>query len=70
MRAVGYRQGMQYLAGELDEAEFRNKAITATRRLAKRQLTWLRNWPDLHQLTWGDAHSRAGLIREAISVRR
>ena len=45
LRAVGYRQGMEYLDGTLSQAEFRDKAVTATRRLAKRQLTWLRNWP-------------------------
>lgn len=48
MRAVGYRQAWQYLAGELSEPEFVEKAIIATRQLAKRQLTWLRNWPDLY----------------------
>jgi tRNA dimethylallyltransferase len=42
MRAVGYRQIWEYLAGNstLDAAE--QKAIAATRQLAKRQLTWLR----------------------------
>ncbi len=52
MRAVGYRQGMAYLAGEVDVDGFRESAVTATRRLAKRQLTWLRSWPDLQALTW------------------
>lgn len=47
MRAVGYRQIWQYLAGEIDEKTMREKAIVATRQLAKRQLTWLRSWPDL-----------------------
>ena len=41
-RAVGYRQGWQWLTGEIDEDRFRERAITATRQLAKRQLTWLR----------------------------
>ena len=42
MRAVGYRQLWQHLAGQsaLDEAT--ERAIAATRQLAKRQLTWLR----------------------------
>jgi len=46
MRAVGYRQIWQYLAGQvsLDEAE--QQATQATRRLAKRQLTWLRSDAD------------------------
>ena len=42
LRAVGYRQGWQHLAGEFDAAELRDRAIFATRQLAKRQLTWLR----------------------------
>ena len=45
MRAVGYRQVWQYLEGELDEAAMREQAIAATRQLAKRQLTWLRELP-------------------------
>ena len=42
MRAVGYRQLWRHLAGQcvLDEAI--ERAIAATRQLAKRQLTWLR----------------------------
>lgn len=43
IRAVGYRQGWQYLDGELDAAAFRDHAIFATRQLAKRQITWLRS---------------------------
>jgi tRNA dimethylallyltransferase len=42
MRCVGYRQTGQYLDGEYGLAELRNKAVAATRQLAKRQLTWLR----------------------------
>ncbi len=43
MRSVGYRQVWSYLAGEIDYATMRNKALFATRQLAKRQLTWLRH---------------------------
>ncbi|KTG17404.1 MULTISPECIES: tRNA (adenosine(37)-N6)-dimethylallyltransferase MiaA [unclassified Guyparkeria] len=42
VRAVGYRQAWSYLAGETDRATMRERAITATRQLAKRQRTWLR----------------------------
>jgi len=45
MRAVGYRQAWQFLDGELDAAELRDRGIFATRQLAKRQLTWLRTTP-------------------------
>jgi tRNA dimethylallyltransferase len=42
MRAVGYRQLWQHLAGQIALEEARNQAVAATRQLAKRQVTWLR----------------------------
>ncbi len=53
MRAVGYRQVWQYLENEISELEMRERAIAATRQLAKRQLTWLRSLPDLLRLDAG-----------------
>jgi tRNA dimethylallyltransferase len=46
MRAVGYRQIWSYLAGDYDYETMREKAITATAQLAKRQMTWLRSETD------------------------
>jgi tRNA dimethylallyltransferase len=46
MRAVGYRQVWDYLAGNQAYAEMVQMGIVATRQLAKRQLTWLRAEPD------------------------
>lgn len=43
IRSVGYRQAWDYLAGNTDFNEMQNRAIVATRQLAKRQLTWLRS---------------------------
>ncbi len=43
MRAVGYRQLWQHLDGTLSREEAVRRALVATRRYAKRQLTWLRN---------------------------
>ena len=54
IRAVGYRQAWRYLLGELDEESFREKAIIATRQLAKRQFTWLRQQTDMVWLQTGD----------------
>ncbi len=49
MRCVGYRQAWQYLAGDMSKDDMRERAIIATRQLAKRQLTWLRGkWSDAH----------------------
>jgi len=46
IRAVGYRQAWAYLAGEYDQEALVEKAIIATRQMAKRQLTWLRGQQD------------------------
>ncbi len=45
MRSVGYRQVWECLEGKLGQEEMVYRATVATRQLAKRQLTWLRNWP-------------------------
>ena len=45
MRLVGYRQVWAYLEGECSRAEMTERAIAATRQLARRQLTWLRADP-------------------------
>jgi tRNA dimethylallyltransferase len=47
MRCVGYRQVWDYLEGHYGRTELREKGIAATRQLAKRQLTWLRSWPEV-----------------------
>lgn len=45
IRSVGYKQVWNYLTQEISYNEMREQAIAATRQLAKRQYTWLRNWP-------------------------
>ena len=45
MRCVGYRQVAQYLLGEIDAVEMEQQALSATRSLAKRQLTWMKKMP-------------------------
>lgn len=52
MRAVGYRQVWEYLDGDYDAQQMQERAVAATRQLAKRQFTWLRSWQDL---TWLDS---------------
>lgn len=59
MRAVGYRQMLAHIRGEIDHATMRELAVTATRQLAKRQMTWLRSWPDLHWLKGPALQQRA-----------
>ena len=44
MRCVGYRQVLDVLEGRASEAEMLERALFATRQLAKRQITWLRSF--------------------------
>lgn len=53
VRCVGYRQVWSYLEGKDDDATMRYKALAATRQLAKRQLTWQRQFSE----QWSDYHS-------------
>jgi tRNA dimethylallyltransferase len=46
VRCVGYRQIWDYLEGQASLEEAVERAIAATRQLAKRQLTWLRSQPE------------------------
>ncbi|WP_457670041.1 tRNA (adenosine(37)-N6)-dimethylallyltransferase MiaA [Thiolapillus sp.] len=50
MRAVGYRQMIEYLQGMCGREEMREKGVIATRQLAKRQFTWLRRENDANWL--------------------
>ena len=43
IRAVGYRQVWQHLEGTYNREQMVEKGVIATRQMAKRQLTWLRN---------------------------
>lgn len=62
MRCVGYRQAYQYLAGEYQYQDFFPKALAATRQLAKRQLTWLRHWPEIHYIDSQDDAEQQKII--------
>jgi tRNA dimethylallyltransferase len=55
LAALGYKQAMQFLRGELNQEAALAAAQQAHRNYAKRQLTWFRREPDVHWLTgFGD----------------
>jgi len=64
LRAVGYRQAWEHLDGATDAAGFRDRAIAATRQLAKRQLTWLRGELDAR---WFDPECDRDRLWRAVS---
>ena len=41
LKAVGYKQCLDFLDGKINEEEFLTKAVNATYQLSKRQITWL-----------------------------
>ena len=51
IRSVGYRQLWDYCAGKCSLDDAVEKGVIATRQLAKRQMTWLRNWPDAIEIS-------------------
>ncbi len=63
MRAVGYRQVWEWLDGQGDYADMREKGIAATRQLAKRQFTWLRSFADLSWLVSGEDYLADRLLK-------
>jgi tRNA dimethylallyltransferase len=65
IRAVGYRQAWEYLDGTLAESEFHERAIFATRQLAKRQLTWLRGELDAR---WFDPQADRNALEAALAL--
>ncbi len=65
MRAVGYRQAIEHLDGVTDAATFRDRAIFATRQLAKRQITWLRSEHDARAFE-PDAPGLAAAVEAAV----
>jgi tRNA dimethylallyltransferase len=56
LRSVGYRQAIMFLKGDLTVDEWPEKAIVATRQLAKRQMTWLRSFSVKHEFFQPNAH--------------
>jgi tRNA dimethylallyltransferase len=48
LSAVNYKQVFDYLDNHINRDELFDKALFASRQLAKRQITWIRSWEDLN----------------------
>ncbi|GAA4810102.1 tRNA (adenosine(37)-N6)-dimethylallyltransferase MiaA [Nocardioides caeni] len=64
--AIGYRQAMAVLAGEMGEEEAIERTAIATRRFARRQMAWWKNDP---RITWV-AYDDPDRVGEALAVVR
>jgi tRNA dimethylallyltransferase len=63
-RALGYSQVIALLAGEITEAEARERTAQATRRFARRQDSWFRKDSRIHWLRYDDPR----LVEQALNV--
>lgn len=63
-RAIGYSQVLAFLAGEMTESEAMEATVVATRRFAKRQMTWFRRDP---RVVWF-AHDDPRLVDRVIDL--
>ena len=73
MRSAGYRQLWDYCDGQLTLDEAIEKGIIATRQLAKRQITWLRNWPSAHEIQVDNGeqyHSCINISNQSLKILR
>ena len=67
--SLGYKQAMQYLAGELTLPQAIAAAQQGHRNYAKRQMTWFRREPDVHWFAgFGDNSGLQQEILELISA--
>ena len=65
LRAVGYDEALELLAGRMSPAEAEEHTSLRTRQLAKRQRTWFRHQVEAVRLDGGGAGA-AGTLREAL----
>lgn len=65
-RALGYKQVLAFLAGEISEEEAREQTVKETKRFARRQESWFRRDPHVHWLDQtgsGVYETALGLVR-------
>ncbi len=60
--SIGYRQALEFLDGKTAEAELEESIVRATRRYAKKQLSWLNTEPDVR---WCDPENEAEILARA-----
>jgi tRNA dimethylallyltransferase len=65
-RALGYSQFLKVLDGEWDVGQATEDTIVATRKFARRQLTWFRADPRISWLDWQDPE----LVAKAAAISR
>lgn len=68
VQALGYTELAAHLRGEIDLPEARRRIVTATRRFAKRQLTWFRADPRIRWVEAGEARSPVEAVATIVAA--
>ena len=67
-KSVNYKQIFKYINGEYDIETFHERALFASRQLAKRQTTWIRGWKDFTETRIGDFATLEDNVKKVISL--
>ena len=67
-RSVNYKQAFSYINDEYGEEVAFEKALFATRQLAKRQTTWLRSWKDFKSIKLNETKEIDNDFKKIISL--
>ncbi len=68
LQAIGYKEPLQAIRGEITREEAIDKIKQESRRYAKRQLTWFRRNPDMHWLMLDREPDFDAVVEEACEV--
>jgi tRNA dimethylallyltransferase len=68
MQAIGYKEFLGYLDGQCSLEEATNLLKQASRRYAKRQLTWFRRNPNMHWLVRHEGEATREILLRAQQI--
>ena len=67
-KSINYKQIFEYIDGRYDIETFFQKALFATRQLAKRQITWMRSWDTYTEIRMNDLKVVEDKLKNIISL--
>ena len=66
-KAVNYKQSIEYINGKYPKDIFFDKALYATRQLAKRQVTWMKSWDNYTNVDIEDIKTFTNKVKNSLS---
>ena len=67
-KSINYKQIFEYIDGRYDIETFFQKALFATRQLAKRQITWMRSWDNYTEIRINEFKAVKDKLKNIISL--